>query len=51
MFSEFVRGVSLKGGARADSYFEHSHTKGKKLRNIIVGLAAAGSWRKYRETV
>jgi len=51
VFGEFVKGVSPKGGVRADSYFERSHTKGRKLRNIIVGLAAVGSWRKYGETV
>ena len=43
MFGEFIRGVSPKGRVRADSYFERSYTKGKKLRNITVGLAAAGS--------
>jgi len=43
VFGEFVRGVSPKGGVRADSYFERSHTKGKKLYNVIVGLAAVGS--------
>ena len=29
VFGEFVRGVSPKGGVRADSYFERSHTKGR----------------------
>ena len=43
VFGEFVRGDSPKGGVRADSYFERSHTKGKKLYNVIVGLAAVGS--------
>jgi hypothetical protein len=51
VFGEFVRGVSPQGGVRADSHFERSHTKGKKLRNVTVGLAAAGSWREYGETV
>jgi len=43
VFDEFIRGVSPKGRVRADSYFEHSYTKGKKLRNITVGFAAVGS--------
>ena len=51
MFGEFIRGVSPKGRVRADSYFERSHTKGKKLRNVTVGLAAVGGWREYGETV
>ena len=51
MFGEFIRRVSPKGRVRADSYFERSHTKDKKLRNVTVSLAAAGGWRKYGETV
>ena len=43
MFGEFVREVSPKGRVRADSYIKRSYTKGKKLRNITVGLAAVGS--------
>jgi len=43
VFGEFIREVSPKGRVRADNYFERSYTKGKKLRNIIVGLAAIGS--------
>jgi len=51
VFGEFVRRVSPKGGVWSDSYFERSHTKGKKLRNVIVDLAAVDSWREYGETV
>ena len=51
MFGKFIRGVSPKGRVRADNYFNIVILKIKKLRNVIVGLAAVGSWRKYGETV
>jgi len=38
VFGEFIRGVSSKGGFRADSYFERSYTKGRSyviLRSVL----------------